>query len=283
MQYLYFVISELAHMNDMKLIAEGIENRSQLEMVKNNGADYIQGYYYSKPLSEDQLADCLVRFQQPDPALVTEESSPVNLEQWLNCSNAYAATPKLFQLLNQCIEILFAEQDLKTLLEKMLEILGRHFSVSRSFTCLGDFNGQPAIFEWCDRGLDSSLASRDRVIEGKIAHYLHKAFEQNGFLMSSDVSRLKPEFYDLLQADGVKSVLILPMPNEDQIVGYVGFHDLNYREWNSSEIVMLWNLARILGTSLEQIKLKKDAINKKRLLSNVLNTSGFNVMVCDID
>ncbi|MGN0733093.1 MAG: EAL domain-containing protein [Emergencia sp.] len=39
----------------MKLIAEGVEDEEQLNFLKENGCDYIQGYYYSRPLPEAEF------------------------------------------------------------------------------------------------------------------------------------------------------------------------------------------------------------------------------------
>ncbi|HEY9130103.1 MAG TPA: GGDEF domain-containing phosphodiesterase [Sulfurovum sp.] len=43
-------IIELAHTLGMKIVVEGIENRQMVEMVASFGCDYMQGYYFSKPL-----------------------------------------------------------------------------------------------------------------------------------------------------------------------------------------------------------------------------------------
>ncbi|MGL4369434.1 MAG: putative bifunctional diguanylate cyclase/phosphodiesterase, partial [Spirochaetota bacterium] len=40
----------LAHNLKMKVVAEGVEIREHLDMLVRFGCDYIQGYYYSKPL-----------------------------------------------------------------------------------------------------------------------------------------------------------------------------------------------------------------------------------------
>ncbi|EPT2524747.1 EAL domain-containing protein [Klebsiella pneumoniae] len=41
------------------MVAEGVENNEQFELLKNMNCDEFQGYYYSKPLSGDQLIDFL--------------------------------------------------------------------------------------------------------------------------------------------------------------------------------------------------------------------------------
>lgn len=44
---------------NLKVVTEGIEDQKMLDMVVDMGADYIQGYYFSKPVSKKDLAKCL--------------------------------------------------------------------------------------------------------------------------------------------------------------------------------------------------------------------------------
>ena len=39
----------------LKIVAEGVETEEQVEGIKQLGIDYIQGYYYSKPLSKEDF------------------------------------------------------------------------------------------------------------------------------------------------------------------------------------------------------------------------------------
>lgn len=43
-------IVSLAHNFDLTVVAEGVEEKQQLEFLKTLGCDYIQGFYFSKPL-----------------------------------------------------------------------------------------------------------------------------------------------------------------------------------------------------------------------------------------
>lgn len=43
-------IIQLAHSLRMQVVAEGIEEKDQVEVLQEIGCDYIQGYVYSKPL-----------------------------------------------------------------------------------------------------------------------------------------------------------------------------------------------------------------------------------------
>ena len=36
-------------------MAEGVESQEEVEQLKSMGCDYIQGYYYSKPLRSNEF------------------------------------------------------------------------------------------------------------------------------------------------------------------------------------------------------------------------------------
>ena len=44
---------------NLKVIAEGVENEGQLSFLRAHQCDEIQGYYFSKPLTADRVADKL--------------------------------------------------------------------------------------------------------------------------------------------------------------------------------------------------------------------------------
>ncbi len=39
----------------MEVVAEGVERKEQVDILKMIGCDIIQGYYYSEPLHPDDL------------------------------------------------------------------------------------------------------------------------------------------------------------------------------------------------------------------------------------
>jgi EAL domain-containing protein (putative c-di-GMP-specific phosphodiesterase class I) len=46
-------------------VAEGVENRAQLQLLKKHKCNIGQGYYFAKPLNDEQLARFLTE-QVPD-------------------------------------------------------------------------------------------------------------------------------------------------------------------------------------------------------------------------
>ena len=44
---------------DLGLLAEGVETQEQVELLQNIGCDQVQGYYYAKPMPEDEFFELL--------------------------------------------------------------------------------------------------------------------------------------------------------------------------------------------------------------------------------
>lgn len=50
---------KMAHELGMKLIAEGVENIQQVNFFRDSGCDYIQGFYFYRPMSENEFSNLL--------------------------------------------------------------------------------------------------------------------------------------------------------------------------------------------------------------------------------
>jgi diguanylate cyclase (GGDEF)-like protein/PAS domain S-box-containing protein len=63
-------IITMAHSLHMKVIAEGVESEGQLAMLVANQCDLIQGYYFSRPVSADQIEGMLIDAKRLPAALL---------------------------------------------------------------------------------------------------------------------------------------------------------------------------------------------------------------------
>ena len=50
---------EILHNLKFKLVCEGVETKEQVDYLKNHNVEFIQGYYYSKPIDYDSLIEYL--------------------------------------------------------------------------------------------------------------------------------------------------------------------------------------------------------------------------------
>lgn len=54
-------IIKMCHKLGMRVVAEGVESQCQVDKLKNAQCDYIQGYYFSKPLPEAEFKEFLAK------------------------------------------------------------------------------------------------------------------------------------------------------------------------------------------------------------------------------
>ena len=57
-------IIDMSHHIGSKVIAEGVETQQQADFLVGMNCDYIQGYLYSKPLSQPEFENLLDRYQE---------------------------------------------------------------------------------------------------------------------------------------------------------------------------------------------------------------------------
>ena len=55
-------IINLGHNLKLKVLAEGAENKEQVELLRKLGCNEIQGYYYSKPIPIEDFDRLLISF-----------------------------------------------------------------------------------------------------------------------------------------------------------------------------------------------------------------------------
>ncbi|MCQ2596632.1 MAG: EAL domain-containing protein [Treponema sp.] len=54
-------IMDMLHKLNMKICAEGIETQEMVNMLTRLGCDYLQGYFYSKPIPEDEFFELFLK------------------------------------------------------------------------------------------------------------------------------------------------------------------------------------------------------------------------------
>ncbi|WP_073054408.1 GGDEF/EAL domain-containing response regulator [Kaistia soli] len=55
-------IIDLGHILHLQVLAEGVETESQLQLLRSEGCDEGQGYYFSRPVPADEFADWIAQY-----------------------------------------------------------------------------------------------------------------------------------------------------------------------------------------------------------------------------
>ena len=63
LQHTMKIMVEYAHSIHLQVLAEGVETKEELDELRQRGIDLVQGYYYSRPLPEEELKKQLIMFR----------------------------------------------------------------------------------------------------------------------------------------------------------------------------------------------------------------------------
>jgi diguanylate cyclase (GGDEF)-like protein len=65
------VVMMLARALDLDVVAEGVETDAELQLLRDMGSDFVQGYFYYRPLTAEAAKQALVEQGQAGPTLAT--------------------------------------------------------------------------------------------------------------------------------------------------------------------------------------------------------------------
>lgn len=255
LQFFYYVMSESAHMNKKRIIAEGVETPQQLASVVKNGADLIQGYLFGKPMGERELETKLSNFTTELDTFHCCGEGRLDFKQWLHSRGAYQITPVLFELLNRCMTLVMDDDSLDTAVDQVLALTGAHFRVNRAFVFLQE---QGTLFsnryEWCAEGIESQREIFQRVDIS--ADDFYTLLKENRLVVAATRGELPQDMVERLeksgQAHSIQSLLVLPMNRHGETIGFVGFDDDKSRDWTPEEVIMLHNVCLLILMVLER-------------------------------
>jgi len=60
-RYVMEAAMQMIHGMGLKIVSEGIETKEQCEKIIEMGISYIQGYYFSKPVPENEYYDFVAK------------------------------------------------------------------------------------------------------------------------------------------------------------------------------------------------------------------------------
>lgn len=77
-----FIISLSKWMN-LETVAEGVENKEQVDKLRRYGCDYVQGYYYAKPMPKEEFEHYLAEdLQRKEEEYVNEPDGDALIPNW---------------------------------------------------------------------------------------------------------------------------------------------------------------------------------------------------------
>lgn len=179
-------------------------------------------------------------------------------------------------LFEYVFRILYQSKNVEAAVQSILEIAGRQFDVSRAyiFENTEDDRYCSNTFEWCNDGVPPEIdrlqhISYEKDLDGV---YLEN-FNEKGIFYCRDIAALEPKQRDMLESQGIKSVLQCAIWDSGRFRGYVGFDECrSNRFWDKEQVNALQFVSEILSIFLlkyrAQRRLEQSVSAMREVLDN---------------
>lgn len=165
-------------------------------------------------------------------------------------------------------------KDFEKKISGTIDIIGKHTGVSRVYIFEDSVDGNTTsnTYEWCNIGVEPQL-DQLQGIPYEIIPSWKKILIEKGRVFSTNIQELPEDLVAILEPQGIKSILILPLYVENNFFGFIGFDECERNKiWQTDEIELLRTIAGILSNSFErriyQKKLSDSEIRLKLAIDN---------------
>lgn len=185
------------------------------------------------------------------------------------------------EAVEQISGIIYQSATTEESIRRVLAFAGEWTAVSRSYIFESiDENTTSNTYEWCAPGVCPALEQLKALPK---AHYSYDAIIARGLAVTDDIRKLEPEDRQILEAQGIKALAIIPIMSHEGPLGYVGFDDCDqYRIWNQKEVQFLGSLADILSSLLVRRNTERGVEYGLKVLDVVTNNLDSMIIAMDI-
>lgn len=147
-----------------------------------------------------------------------------------------------------------------------LNLLGKHTNVSRVYIFQDNENGKMTsnTYEWCNDGVSPQLNNLQNIFYDKIPSW-KKIFDEKGKIFSSNIHELPDDIVQVLEPQGIKSILVFPLFVQNAYFGFIGFDDCETDlDWELEDVELLRTITGIISNSFERKILEKKLIDSEK-------------------
>ncbi|MBI9058924.1 ATP-binding protein [Labilibaculum sp. DW002] len=146
--------------------------------------------------------------------------------------------------------------------KEAVRIIGEHTQVSRVYIFEDSIDGDHTTntYEWCNNSVISKIDELQNIPYSSIPSW-KRMLEEDGIVFSENISMMPDDIKDILEPQGIKSIIVLPLVISGKIFGFIGFDECspNYR-WSKSKIELLKTISNIISTSFLRNKVQTELV-----------------------
>lgn len=227
------------------------QTRAKLEIAKESGKE-IRLEFTGYPSKDRWLRGHASYLDHPDQPLYLISVRDISMERHTQAALRYHADFDALLVNATSTLIQSSEENFDTALSTVLAQIGAFAKVDRAYYFQFSEEGNMSnTHEWCAEGVS---AERDNLQDIPCAIFPEwmKTLEANEAVYIPDVQSLSPDWQaekDILEPQGVQSLLALPVAAGGRLYGFMGFDAVHTRVvWNQSKRHLLTILGHNLGS-----------------------------------
>lgn len=201
---------------------------------------------------------------------------------------AQAALQKmLMEIAATYINIPLAQLDQS--IHQSLGAIGKFVQADRAYIFDYNFEAQNCsnTYEWCAEGITAEIMNLQQVPLEGIPFWVEKHKKGLPFIIH-DVSKLddvaQKDLKELLSSQNIQSLITLPLIDDDELLGFIGFDAVKQlHEFSEKEQQLLLLYTQVLLNVKKRLTTENSLEENKRFLENVIDNSGSMIYVKNVD
>lgn len=181
---------------------------------------------------------------------------------------------------------LYASRDVDASISRLLALIGSRINVSRVYVFENSEDNRSCsnTYEWCNTGIRPEIQNLQNVsYETQIPDY-ERNFDESGIFYCPDIRTLPRNLRDILEPQGIRSILHCAIREEGVFRGYIGFDDcLEYRMWTKGQIRLLKDFSGMLAVFLMQLRSQERSRRRMQELHAILDSRDAWIYILDPD
>jgi PAS domain S-box-containing protein len=177
--------------------------------------------------------------------------------------------------------------EVESIINKSLKELGEFINADRAyiFEYHFDKNFTSNTHEWCAPGISSEIENLQELPLDYVSQWIHMHKQNKPFLIENVDAideESEPILKRLLQAQQIKSLITVPMMDNGNLVGFIGFDSVKqYYKYSEREQKLLFLLAQMLINIRNRQKREKQLVLQEEKYRNII--SNINLGLLEVD
>lgn len=160
--------------------------------------------------------------------------------------------------------------EIEDVIEESLAFIGEFTGVDRVYIFDYDHQSQTSsnTFEWCAPGIEPEIKNLQNIPFEYIPDWTNTHFAGKEMYISNVEELENGELRGILEPQGIKSLLAIPMFNQQDCIGFVGFDSVrDFKVFSSEERNLLSLFAEMLVNMFERSNYLREIENSKKLIA----------------